>query len=217
MRKRTTVWMLGPACALALAASADEKAPTTFDFEHDAPGGEPHGFEYGRTGEGRPGKWVVRVEEGATSGTHALVQTDADDTDNRFCVAHAGPPLQNLRLSVRCKPISGKVDQGCGLVWRLRDADNYYLARANALEDNVRLYHVVKGSRRQLGSWSGKVKSGVWHELAIENIGDHVQVFFNGKRIIDEHDKTFTDAGRFGVWTKADSVIAFDDLTASPK
>ena len=66
---------------LALAASADEKAPTTFDFEHDAPGGEPHGFEYGRTGEGRPGKWVVRAMEGATSGTHALVQTDADDTD----------------------------------------------------------------------------------------------------------------------------------------
>src|SRR5205807_7015900 len=134
-------------------AGEKEKAPMKFDFEHDEPGQAPSGFEFGRTGEGRPGKWVVREEEGAPSGTRALVQTDADQTDFRFCVAHAGPPLKDLRLSVRCKPISGKVDQGCGLVWRLRDADNYYLARANALEDNVRLYHVVKGRRRQFGDW----------------------------------------------------------------
>ena len=217
MRTQSVRWMLGALCAASVSASADDKAQVKFDFEHDAPGGEPHGFEFGRTGEGRPSKWVVREEEGAPSGKFALVQTDADDTDNRFCVAHAGPALKDLRLSVRCKPISGKVDQGCGLVWRLKDADNYYVARANALEDNVRLYHVAKGSRRQFGSWSGKVKSGVWHELAIESVGDHLQVFFNGMKIIDEHDKTFTEAGRFGVWTKADSVIAFDDLTATPK
>lgn len=202
--------------AILMAASATDAGSAKFDFESDTPGEPPKGFQFGRTGEGREGKWVVRAEEGAPSGKNVVVQTDADETDNRFCVAHSGPELVDLRLSVRCKPISGKVDQGCGLVWRLKDVDNYYVARANALEDNVRLYHVKKGSRRQIGSWSGKVATGVWHELAIEQKGDHAQVFFDGKKILDEHDKTFSVAGRFGVWTKADSVIAFDDLQATP-
>src|SRR5437870_1152396 len=79
--------------AAALAARADEKTPVRFDFEADTPGEAPKGFEFGRTGEGRPGKWVVRAEEGAPTGKHALVQTDADDTDNRFCVAFTGPEL----------------------------------------------------------------------------------------------------------------------------
>ena len=91
------------------------------------------------------------------------------------------------------------------------------VTRANALEDNVRLYHVVKGDRRQFAGWNGKVASGKWHELAVEAQGDRFQVFFDGQKIIDAHDKTFTDAGKFGVWTKADSVIQFDDLTATPR
>ena len=99
----------------------------------------------------------------------------------------------------------------------MKDADNYYVTRANALENNVRLYKVVKGDRRQFASWSGPVATGVWHELAIEQSGDHVQVFFDGKQVMDEHDQTFPDAGKFGVWTKADSIIAFDDLTATPR
>jgi hypothetical protein len=211
------MWMVAAACATALVAFAEEKEPMKFDFEHDDVGEAPHGFEFGRTGEGRQGKWIVRPEEGAPSGKKALVQTDADDTDNRFCLAYAGPAMKDLRLSVRCKPISGKVDQGCGLVWRLKDADNYYVARANALEDNVRLYYVVKGRRHQFGDWKGKVASGAWHELTVENAGDHFQVFFDGKKVIDKRDLTFRDSGKFGVWTKADSVIAFDDLTAQPK
>jgi len=118
---------------------------------------------------------------------------------------------------VKCRPVSGRVDQGCGLVFRLKDPDNYYIARANALEDNVRLYHVVKGSRRQFAGWNGKVSSGTWHDLAVEVVGDHFQVFYDGKKVIDAHDKTFAEAGKFGVWTKADSLIHFDDLTVTPK
>ena len=132
-------------------------------------------------------------------------------------VAFTGPELKDLRLSVKCKPVSGKVDQGCGLVLRLKDTDNYYVARANALEDNVRLYHVVKGKRIQFAGWNGKVASGVWHELAVEAQGDHFQVFFNGKKVIDANDKTFADAGKIGLWTKADSVIYFDNLTVTAK
>jgi len=187
---------------------------TTWNFDSDKPETPPAGFAFGRTGGGREGRWLVRAEKDAPSAPNVLAQVDTDATDYRFPIAFTGPEMTDLRLSVRCKPVAGKVDQGCGLIFRLKDADDYYLTRANALEDNVRLYHVVKGRRQQFAGWNGKVASGVWHELAVEAQGDHFQVFFNGKRVIDAHDKTFTGAGKIGVWTKADSVIYFDDLSA---
>lgn len=142
---------------LAARAAAEEKLPLTFNFDADKPGDPPKGFEFGRTGEGTPGKWVVQTQKDAPSAPNVLVQTDTDATDYRFPVAFTGPELKDLRLSVKCKAMSGKVDQGCGLVFRLKDSDNYYVTRANALENNVRLYHVVKGSRRQFAGWNGKV------------------------------------------------------------
>ena len=146
-----------------------------------------------------------------------LAQVDTDGTDYRFPVAVAeAPVLKNLRLEVRCKPVSGKVDEACGLVFRFQDADNYYVTRANATEDNVRLYHVVKGKRRQFAGWNGKVASRTWHTLAVEARGDRFQVFFDGKPVIDAKDDTFKDAGKVGVWTKADSVTYFDALTVNP-
>jgi hypothetical protein len=208
--------MLAALC-LAGGAAAEEKSPMTFNFDTDKPGEAPKGFEFGRTGQGAPSKWVVQAEKDAPSGPNVLVQTDTDSTDYRFAIAYTGPEMKDLRLSVKCKPVAGKVDQGCGLVFRLKDADNYYVTRANALEDNVRLYHVVKGSRRQFGGWNGKVSSGTWHDLAVEVKGDHFQVWFDGKKVIDAHDKSFTEAGKFGLWTKADSLIHFDDLTATPQ
>jgi hypothetical protein len=116
---------------------------------------------------------------------------------------------------VSCKPVSGKGDQGCGLVWRYRDANNYYLTRANALEDNVRLYHVKDGRRIQFASWNGKVASGRWHSLRVDAKGDRFEVYFDGQKVLDAKDSTFAEAGSVGVWTKADSVIQFDDLSAS--
>ena len=208
-----TGMMVGLGLAVSAAVAQEKKA---MDFESDGAGQQPKGFEFGRTGEGRPGIWTVVVQEDAPSGKKVLAQTDADATDFRFPVAFTGPAMKDLRLSVRCKPVSGSVDQGCGLVFRLKDANNYYVARANALEDNVRLYRVVKGSRRQFGGWNGKVATAVWHELSVEAKGDRIAVSFDGKKVIDERDSTFAEAGKFGVWTKADSVIYFDDLTATP-
>ncbi|HMC83633.1 MAG TPA: hypothetical protein VKL61_10425 [Candidatus Polarisedimenticolia bacterium] len=204
------------ALVLAGAALAQEHAPVIHNFDADAAGGTPPGFEFGRTGGGAQGKWIVKEEKDAPSAPNVLAQVDADATDYRFPVAFTGPEMKDLRLSVKCKPVSGKVDQGCGLVFRLKDADNYYITRANALESNVRLYHVVKGRRIQFAGWNGKVASGVWHDLSVEAKGDHFQVSFDGKKVMDAHDKTFPDAGKFGLWTKADSVIYFDDLTATP-
>jgi hypothetical protein len=153
----------------------------------------------------------------APSGKNVLAQTDGDTTDYRFPIAYTGPELKDLRLSVKCKPIAGKGDQGCGIVWRLKDKDNYYVTRANALEDNVHLYRVIQGRRVRFEGWDGKVASGAWHELAMEMVGDHIQVFFDGSKVIDAHDGSLKDAGKFGVWTKADSIVQFDDLTATSK
>jgi hypothetical protein len=120
---------------------------------------------------------------------------------------------RDVDVRVRCKPVSGKVDEACGLVFRLRDADNYYLTRANALENNVRLYFVKGGRREQIASYSGKVTAGTWHELRATAVGDHLEVSWDGSKVVDHHDQTFPDAGSVGVWTKADSVTYFDDLS----
>jgi hypothetical protein len=189
----------------------------TYSFDADKADGPPAGFTFGRTGKGAAGKWLVKAEKDAPSGGNVLAQLDADSTDYRFPVALANEPaIADARVSVKCKQVSGKVDQGCGLVFRAIDADNYYVTRANALEDNVRLYHVVKGTRRQFAGWDGKVKGGVWHDLRVDAKGDHFEVYFDGKKVMDANDKTFASAGKIGVWTKADSITYFDDLTVAP-
>ncbi len=114
---------------------------------------------------------------------------------------------------MRAKPLSGEVDQGFGLVWRYKDADNYYITRCNADEDNCTIYHVEKGSRRAFQNKGTKVATNTWHTLKMEAKGDHFTVWFDGTKVLDAKDETFKDAGKVGLWTKADSVIAFDDLT----
>ena len=183
-------------------------------FDRDAVDAAPAGFVFGRTGEGKPGKWVVQSDANAPSPAHVLAQLDADDTDFRFPVAALSEPrLKDVRVSVRCKLISGKVDQACGLVARYQDENNYYITRANALESNVRVYFVRDGKRKQLASWNGAVTAGSWHDYRFEVKGDHLQVFWDGQRVLDHHDATFAAAGLVGLWTKADSVTYFDDLT----
>ncbi|MFI5393994.1 MAG: hypothetical protein ACHQ9S_00550 [Candidatus Binatia bacterium] len=214
------------------AAQADDAgaAKRVWNFDSDTVDAAPAGFVFGRTGSGRPGRWIVRSEAAAPSGPNVLAQVDTDNTDYRFPVAVIDDSnLRNLRLSVKCKPVSGKVDQACGLVFRCRDENNYYVARANALEDNVNLYYVKDGRRKQITGWrvitgyltgvlggTNKVSSGKWTDLAVEATGDHFEVYWDAKKVIDTHDKTFADAGKIGLWTKADSVTYFDDLTAVP-
>jgi hypothetical protein len=203
---------------LGVVAHADTPAGPVakiWKFDSDKADAPPTGFSFARTGEGAFGRWLVKAVPDAPSGGNVLAQTDSDATDYRFPVAVADTPsLKDVRLSVKCKPVAGKVDQGCGLVFRYQDADNYYVTRANALEDNVRLYHVVAGRRSQFAGWDGKVASGVWHDLRVDAKGDRFEVYFDGNKVMDAKDDTFKDAGKVGVWTKADSVIYFDDLRA---
>ncbi len=196
-----------------------QTAPTvTWHFDSLPVGQPPAGFAFGRTGGGRVGHWIVQSAPDAPSPPNVLAQVDSDRTDYRFPVAAApSPTFTDGSVSVRCKPVSGRVDRACGIVFRYRDENNYYLSRANALEDNVRFYYVKNGRRIQLANWSGNVTSGVWHELRVEFQGDHVAVYWDGTKRIDAHDRTFSSPGRVGVWTKADSYTLFDDLTAKPR
>jgi hypothetical protein len=106
------------------------------------------------------------------------------------------------------------VDQGAGLLFRLKDKDNYYIVRANALENNFRLYHVVNGRRSQFAGANFKVSSQAWHEIKVEARGEEFKCYYDGQLKFTAKDGTFKDAGKVGLWTKADSVIYFDDLTA---
>jgi hypothetical protein len=193
------------------------KAERVFAFDGDQAGAVPSGFTFGRTGKGAIGKWLVRAESDAPSSPNVLAQLDADDTSFRFPVAVAASvSFANGRLSARCKMISGRVDQACGLVFRYRDENNYYITRANALEGNIRLYYVKDGEREEIASHDGKVTANTWHEYAVEAQGDRFRIFWDGKQVLDHRDDTFGAPGGVGCWTKADSVTYFDDLRAVP-
>jgi hypothetical protein len=191
----------------------------TIDFSADVIGQPPKGFLFGHTAKvGAPGEWIVQ-EEG---GKKVLAQTHADARRSRFPVAVlADVTAADVDLSVRFRPISGRVDQAAGLVWRYQNEDNYYIVRANALENNVVLYKVEKGRRTDLplkgeGRTYGKkadVHGKQWSTLRVVATGPRFEVYFNGAKLYEVEDTTFTQAGRVGLWTKADSVTQFDDLT----
>jgi hypothetical protein len=123
---------------------------------------------------------------------------------------------KDVKVSVRFKPVAGRVDQAGGIAVRLADADNYYLVRANALEDNVRFYRVLKGERRQIDGVNQKVSSGAWHTLTLSAQGDRFVVDFDGKELFTAKDDTFSGPGRVALWTKADSVTYFDEPKIEP-
>jgi len=182
------------------------------DFESDAIGSPPAGFEFARTGQGAEGKWIVHADPDKPS-NHVLVQESADPTDYRFPLAVVKEgSYKDVTLSVRARPVSGEVDQGFGMVWRYKDANNYYITRCNADEDNCTIYHTVASRRRAFQNKPIKVAKNTWHTLKMEATGNHFVVWFDGTKVLDATDDTFKDAGKVGLWTKADSVIQFDDF-----
>jgi hypothetical protein len=200
------------------ATAAADATKSKWSFDADKPDAKPAGFSFGRTGAGGQGTWIVKAVGDAPSGKHVLAQTDAEKTNNRFPVAVAdAPSLADVAVAVKCKPISGKLDQACGIVVRYQDENNYYVTRANALEGNVRFYYVKGGVRKELASWSGKVAVNAWHDYKLEAKGDRFVVTFGGKQVLDVKDTTFAKAGKIGLWTKADSVTYFDDLVVEPR
>jgi hypothetical protein len=210
MRSSFITLLLASFIASATIAGGPAK-PRTFTFENDSVGATPADFESARTGRGAEGKWTVEVERGGKN--HVLLQSSSDRTDYRFPVAIVkNESFRDVTLTVRARPLAGEVDQGFGLVWRYRNVNNYYITRCNALEDNCTIYHVINGSRRPFQNRSVKVASNGWHTLKMDARGDHFIVWFDGAKVLDARDNTF-QSGQVGLWTKADSVIEFDDFT----
>ncbi len=194
-------------------AETQSAAETTVNFAKFETGKTPPGFSTALTGGGGPVTWVVQEDASAPSGGKVLAQTSTDKTNYRFPLCIYDPFMaKDVEVSVKFKAVAGKIDQAAGLVARFQDKDNYYITRANALEDNVNLYKVVGGSRKQFAGVKAKVPSGEWHGLKLVAKGQHFQVFFDDKLLFEANDETFKDAGKVGLWTKADSVTYFDDL-----
>ena len=177
-------------------------------FPDAALGQAPEGWLCGSTGGGTP-RWTVEAESQSPSGAPVLKQSGS----GRFpwCVK-AETSLADGSVEVRFKPVAGKQDQAGGVVWRWKDGDNYYVARANALENNVSLYYTKDGKRNTIKYTDAPVPSLAWHHLRVEFQDARIRVFLNGKLYIQEEDHWIAGAGKVGVWTKADSVTLFDDF-----
>ena len=193
---------------LATAALAD-----TIHFDDASPGAAPLGWTATKTGKGQA-KWTVEKDDTAPSKPNVLRQSG--EATYPVCLKN-DTSLKDGFIEVKFKPISGKEDQAGGVIWRAKDADNYYIARANALEDNVCIYHTLNGKRTEKKRVQRKVASNEWHILRVEFQGGHFKVTFDGKPALEWDDETFTEAGMVGVWTKADSVTLFDDFTYGSK
>ena len=179
-------------------------------------GKPPAGFSFARTGRGTEGEWTVVADSSAGAGL-AIEQTSTDTTDYRFPLAiHASLSLRNLKAEIRFKAVGGKIDRAAGIAVRMEDPDNYYIARANALENNVRFYRVVAGKRQQLGTADIRVTSGEWHTMSLDAQGERFAVTYDGAALFEVTDSTFTEAGAVALWTKADSVTRFDSMTVTP-
>ena len=181
----------------------------TINFDADAAGAAPAGWTTGVTGRGAS-HWSVEAVAGAPSGSNVLKQAGRGDFP--WCVKN-DPRFADGYVEVKFKPVSGKEDQAGGLVWRWKDGDNYYVARANALEDNVSLYYTQNGRRNTIKYVNAPVAKNQWHTLRVEFAGKRIRVDLDGKKYIEVDDERIAGEGRVGVWTKADSVTLFDDFT----
>ena len=173
-------------------------------FDSEPIGGQPPGAVV------FSGSWAIRAEDGTPSPPNALCQTATAE----FPALSLGEVVySDVVLSARFKPISGRTDQAAGLLFRIQDKDNYYILRANALEGNVNLYKYAGGRRSGLKDGSAKVVAGQWQDLRVEVTGKQFRGFLDGQQVVEASDDTY-QAGKVGLWTKADSVTCFDDVEA---
>jgi hypothetical protein len=198
--------IIGAAAMMMAAATAHAE---TITFDADRPGTPPAGWTCGSTGGGTP-IWKVEADSGAPSGANVLKQSGKAPFP--WCVRQ-GTAVTNGTVEVKFKPLSGREDQAGGLVWRWKDGDNYYVARANALENNVSLYYTERGRRLTLKYVDAPVAANTWHTLRVEFQGTQIRVALDGKTYIELSDSHISGAGAVGVWTKADSVTVFDDFS----
>ena len=181
----------------------------SWGFDEGKAGKPPADFEFGAAAEGATGKWLLREEPGIKG----LVLSQEDESDDRYAVAVAkGTSFKDVRLTTKVKTRAGGY-QAAGVVWRLKDPNNYYAARINPEEENINLYMLKGGKRHKLaGTASKAIKPGTWHTLAVEQKGPAIVVKVDGKTVLEHKDETFTQPGKVGFWVKDDTVARFDEL-----
>ena len=210
--KRTgfAVLLLAICCPGQQASSAEPARPAYVLSLDEAKVGElPKGWVAAKTGEGPGSVWKVLADK---DGKKVLAQTSDQGPNRHFslCVAE-NTSFTDIDLTVAFKAMAGKLDQGGGPVWRYQDANNYYIARMNPLEDNYRVYKVVTGKRTQLGSVDIKIPAKEWHTLRVVHKADHIRCYLDAKLYLDVKDHTFKE-GKIGLWTKADAQTYFANM-----
>ena len=202
-------WGTGETTRLAqgLRAALDKTSArsSTWNFDADAAGALPGGAEV------FSGTWSVRSEADAPSGANTLCQSG----NAEFPALSLGPAVfKDVTLTTQFKPISGAVDRAAGLIFRVQDSQNYYILRANALEDNLNFYKYTAGRRTSLTGSRVTVPSNQWQELGVQVVGNRFIGFLNGQQLVEATDESYT-MGRVGLWTKADSTTCFDNVLVS--
>jgi 3-keto-disaccharide hydrolase len=189
----------------------------TILFGKDDVGKVPKGWTATQTGKGEGSVWKVIEDKTAPSKSgYALAQTaESPNAVFNLCVAN-DTSYKDLQIAIAFKAVKGEKDQGGGVVWRYQDANNYYIARYNPLEDNFRVYKIVDGKRSQLATKEElKAPAGEWHTLRITMAGNAIECYLNGWKHLEAKDDTFTKAGKVGLWTKADAQTSFDQFNVT--
>jgi hypothetical protein len=197
--------------------AADDKVQT-YHFCKENTGKLPPGWSGDKTGSGEGSVWKVVEDKTAPSKTGYVLAQTAQGPNALFnlCVVDDSK-FKDVEISVSFKAVAGDKDRGGGIVWRYQDHNNYYLARMNPLEDNFRVYKVVDGKRTQFESADVKIPSGEWHTIKIETTGEKITCYLDGKKYLEAKDATFADAGKVGLWSKADAQTYFDEFRVSAR
>ena len=189
-----------------LTTTEDHKVEENWGFETGRVGALPAGFD------AAVGDWKIESDPTAPSKSHVIAQhaKNASPIFNVLLASHTN--YRDVDVSVKMRSVAGGIDQGGGPVWRAKDANSYYIARHNPLEDNYRVYKIVEGRRTKLQSADIKRHPG-WHTMRVTMKDDHIECYYDGKKYLDVVDSTFKESGNIGLWTKADAQSHFDDLT----
>jgi len=193
------------------------RSSSFWSFEKEGAGQCPKGWSVAETaGKGTPATWAI-VADAEHAGQCVAITKNSNSGKTFNLLLADKPRYKNLEISVMVKAVEGKEDQGGGPVWRAKDADNYYVCRWNPLEDNLRVYYVKDGQRKQIASATVKADPAIWHQIEVEQDGSKIEVEFDGVEMIEINDTTFTQAGRVGLWVKADGKSQFDQFGVEKK
>ena len=210
---RFSVWIIAASVVVfGLSSCAIHHGDKEYSFDKDRLGDVPKGWIVAETNSvGKTAQWQVINDDADLKRVVAV--TKAENKDHTFNLLIAeNTSYKDLEVEVKVKAISGRQDRGGGPIWRAIDADNYYIARWNPLENNFRLYYVKAGSRKQLASADVDAPADIWHQIEIVHVGNRIIAEFDGQKLLDIEDDTFSEPGKVGLWTKADAATAFDNF-----